>query len=231
MTPLSLTTEEPFNNITTKRPIMKAHTAETLATMTPEKAIQFLKEGNERFLNNLKINRNLLQQVNETKDGQFPFAVVLGCMDSRTSVELIFDQGIGDIFSLRVAGNILTDEMLGSMEYACKFVGSKLILVLGHSKCGATTGATLGKKGGKLETVLEKFDPSIEKAKTEHPEIDPTSSEFVECVTRLNVIRTMNEILTNSEVLKDLFDKGEIAIAGAYYNVDSGEVEFLKEKL
>jgi len=218
-----------FNNNNTHS--MKAHTAETLATMTPEKAIKFLKEGNQRFLNNLKVNRNLLQQVNETKDGQFPFAVVLGCMDSRTSVELIFDQGIGDIFSLRVAGNILTDEMIGSMEYACKYVGSKLIMVLGHSKCGATTGATAGKKGGKLTSVLEKFDTSIEEVKKELPGVEPTSSEFIETVTQHNVIRTMNEILENSEVLKDLFEKGEIGIVGAYYNVDSGEVEFLKETL
>jgi len=210
---------------------MKVHTAETLATMTPTKAIQFLKEGNERFLNNLKFNRNLLNQVNETKDGQFPFAIILSCMDSRTSSELVFDQGIGDIFSLRVAGNILNDDMIGSMEYACKHVGTKLILVLGHSKCGAATGACKGGALGKLGGVLKKFDISIKEVKEELPNTDQTSSEFIEAVTNHNVIHTMDAILEQSDVLKELFDKGEIGIAGAYYNVDNGTVEFLKEEL
>lgn len=210
---------------------MKAHTAETLATMTPVKAIQFLKEGNQRFLNNLKYNRNLLSQVDDTKNGQFPFAIILSCMDSRTSSELIFDQGIGDIFSLRVAGNVLTDEMVGSMEYACKYVGTKLILVLGHSKCGAATGACKGGAPGKLGGVLKKFDNSINEVKEEMPNIDQASTEFIEAVANHNVIHTMDTILEQSEVLKDLFNKGEIGIAGAYYNVDNGEVEFLKEEL
>ncbi len=210
---------------------MKAHTAETLSTMTPLKAVTFLKEGNLRFLNNLKVNRNLLQQVDETKDGQFPFAVILSCMDSRTSVELIFDQGLGDIFSIRIAGNILTDEIVGSMEYACKYVGSKLILVLGHSKCGATTGACKGVRGGHLTSVVEKFDVSINEVKQEMPQAATNSSEFVEAVTQHNVIHTMDEILERSVILKELFDKGEIGIAGAYYQVESGEVTFLKEHL
>ncbi len=210
---------------------MKAHTAETLATMTPAKAINFLKEGNLRFINNLKVNRNLLSQVNETKDGQFPFAIILSCMDSRTSSELVFDQGIGDIFSLRVAGNILTDEMVGSMEYACKHVGTKLILVLGHSKCGAATGACKGGADGKLGGVLKKFDVSINEVREELPGVEQTSSEFVEAVTQHNVIHTMDAILKQSNVLKELFESGQIGIAGAYYNVDNGEVEFLKEEL
>src|SRR5690606_10081225 len=112
---------------------MRAHTAETQATITPAKALAILKEANQRFINNLKVNRNLLEQVIETKDGQFPFAIVLSCIDSRTSAELIFDQGLGDIFSVRIAGNILNEDILGSMEFACKLAGSKLIVVLGHS--------------------------------------------------------------------------------------------------
>ena len=116
---------------------MKAHNKETQATFTPERALQYLQEGNQRFVNNLSMNRNLLQQVNETRDGQWPFATILSCMDSRTSTELIFDQGLGDIFSIRIAGNIVNDDILGSLEYACKVVGSKLILVLGHTSCGA----------------------------------------------------------------------------------------------
>jgi carbonic anhydrase len=114
---------------------MKTHTREFQENLTPKNAFKVLKEGNDRFVNNLKINRNLLQQLNETRDGQYPFAVALSCMDSRTSIELIFDQGLGDIFSIRVAGNIVNPDILGSMEYACKVVGSKLIVVLGHTRC------------------------------------------------------------------------------------------------
>lgn len=210
---------------------MKVHTAETLATMTPAKAINFLKEGNQRFLNNLKMNRNLLNQVNETKDGQFPFAIILSCMDSRTSSELIFDQGIGDIFSLRVAGNVLNDDIVGSMEYACQHVGTKLILILGHSKCGAATGACNGGATGKLGAVLKKLNSSINEVKEELSNVTQTSEEFIEAVTQHNVVHTMDAILEQSEVLKALFNNGKIGIAGAYYNVDNGEVTFLKEEL
>ena len=210
---------------------MKVHTAETLATMTPAKAINFLKEGNQRFLNNLKMNRNLLNQVNETKDGQFPFAIILSCMDSRTSSELIFDQGIGDIFSLRVAGNVLNDDIIGSMEYACQHVGTKLILILGHSKCGAATGACNGGATGKLGAVLKKLNSSINEVKEELSNVTQTSEEFIEAVTQHNVVHTMDAVLEQSEVLKALFNNGKIGIAGAYYNVDNGEVTFLKEEL
>ena len=120
---------------------MKTHTKETQDKLTPRMAMEILKEGNERFLNNLKSNRNLLEQVNATRDGQWPFATILSCIDSRTSAELIFDQGLGDVFSVRIAGNIVNTDILGSMEFACKVAGSKLIVVLGHSKCGAIKGA------------------------------------------------------------------------------------------
>jgi len=152
-------------------------------------------------------------------------------MDSRTSSELVFDQGIGDIFSLRVAGNVLTDEMIGSMEYACKYVGTKLILVLGHSKCGAATGACKGGAPGKLGDVLHKFDASINEVREEMPNVDQTSTEFIEAVANHNVIHTMDAILEQSSVLKELFNAGEIGVAGAYYNVETGNVEFLKENL
>src|SRR5215204_1978746 len=120
---------------------MRTHTKDTQATTTPQMALQLLREGNYRFVNNLKTNRNLLQQVNETRDGQFPIAAVLTCIDSRTSAELIFDQGLGDIFSIRIAGNVINEDILGSMEFACKLAGSKFIVVLGHKKCGAVKGA------------------------------------------------------------------------------------------
>lgn len=210
---------------------MRYHTAETQATVTPEKAIQFLKEGNERFVKNLKMNRNLLEQANVYKDGQYPFAAILSCMDSRTSAELIFDQGLGDIFSIRVAGNILNDDIIGSMEYACKFAGAKLLLVLGHSKCGAVGGACAQKKAGLLTQLLHKLDVSVAKVRYDHPDLNANDPLFVDAVAQHNVIHSMNEIFKKSEILRDMFEKGEIAVAGAYYDLDSGKVEFLKEFL
>src|ERR1044072_7638957 len=133
---------------------MRVHTKETQSTTTPLEALQFLREGNCRFLSNLKSNRNLLQQINETRDGQYPFATILSCIDSRTSAELIFDQGLGDIFSIRIAGNIINEDILGSMEFACKVAGSKLVVVLGHSKCGAIKGACDNVQLGNLSTLL-----------------------------------------------------------------------------
>ncbi len=210
---------------------MKAHTAETQATVTPAKALQFLKEGNARFVNNLKVNRNLLEQVNDTKDGQFPFAIVLSCIDSRTSAELIFDQGLGDIFSARIAGNILNDDILGSMEFACKLAGTKLIVVLGHSKCGAIKGACQGAELGHLTNLLSKVQVSVNEVKAEMPGVDPTDPTLVSAVAQHNVIHTMDEILDRSDVLRELFESGQIGIAGAYYDIETGEVQFMKEIL
>src|SRR5687768_9947310 len=143
---------------------MKTHTREFQEKLTPKNAFKVLKDGNDRFVNNLKINRNLLQLLNDTRDGQYPFAVALSCMDSRTSIELIFDQGLGDIFSIRIAGNIVNNDILGSMEYACKAVGSKLIVVLGHSRCGAIQGAVQGIEMGHLTALLQKIMPAHGKA-------------------------------------------------------------------
>src|ERR1051325_8340389 len=142
---------------------MRTQSKETQSSLTPDLALQILKQGNERFINNLKANRNLLQQVNETSSGQFPFAAILSCIDSRTSAELIFDQGLGDIFSIRIAGNIINEDILGSMEFACKVAGSKLIVVLGHSKCGAIEGACNNIVMGNITTLLKKIKPSIDK--------------------------------------------------------------------
>ncbi|MGS2763499.1 carbonic anhydrase family protein [Sinomicrobium sp. M5D2P9] len=208
---------------------MKAHTAETQATVTPRKALEFLKEGNQRFIRNLRANRDLLEQVNATKNGQFPFAVILSCIDSRTSAELIFDQGLGDIFSARVAGNIINEDILGSMEYSCKVAGSKLIVVLGHSKCGAVTSACKGVKLGNITALLSKMQDSIAEVGREKPDADTGSSDFVEAVAHHNVVHTMDEILKRSPVLNEMFEAGEIGIAGCYYDVESGEVEFVKE--
>lgn len=210
---------------------MKTQTAETQANLTPAKALEILKEGNQRFVNNLKVNRNLLEQVNATKDGQFPFAIILSCIDSRTSAELIFDQGLGDIFSVRIAGNVINQDILGSMEFACKLAGSKLIVVLGHSKCGAIKGACGGVKLGNLTGLLEKVEVSIDQVKSEMPEIGRTEPEFVRAVEQQNVLSTMNMILDESPTLRALFENGEIGISGAYYDVDTGEVEFMKEAI
>ncbi|MBA2334569.1 MAG: carbonic anhydrase, partial [Blastocatellia bacterium] len=140
---------------------MRTHTKDTQATTTPQSALGFLREGNYRFVNNLKSNRNLLQQVNETLDGQFPFAAILSCIDSRTSAELIFDQGLGEIFSIRIAGPVINEDILGSMEFACKIAGSKLVVVLGHTKCGAIGGACDDVQMGNLSTLLNKIQPSV----------------------------------------------------------------------
>ncbi len=208
---------------------MKTQTAETQANLTPAKALEILKEGNKRFVNNLKVNRNLLEQVNATKDGQFPFAIVLSCIDSRTSAELIFDQGLGDIFSVRIAGNVLNSDILGSMEFACKLAGSKQIVVLGHSKCGAIKGACAGVEMGNLTGLLQKVNPSIDEVRSEMKDSDPADPQFIKAVERQNVFATMEKILEESPLLKELLENGEIGIAGGYYDVDTGEVEFIKE--
>lgn len=210
---------------------MKAHNAETQSTVTPQKALQFLKEGNHRFVNNLKLNRNLLSQVNDTRDGQWPFAVVLSCIDSRTGAELIFDQGLGDIFSIRVAGNILNPDILGSMEYACKVAGSKLILVVGHSKCGAVASACKDVKLGNITELLSKIRPSVLEAQEVSPNLSNTSSEFIEKVAHININNTVEQIFQKSPILKELYESGEIGVAGGYYDVESGEMEFTIEMI
>jgi carbonic anhydrase len=181
---------------------MKAHSAESQATVTPEKALQFLKEGNGRFVNNLKINRNLLEQVNDTREGQWPFAIVLSCIDSRTSAELIFDQGLGDVFSVRIAGNILNEDILGSMEFATKVVGSRIIVVLGHTKCGAVKGACDHIEMGNLTTLLNKIQPAVYEEKSVSDNRTSKNSEFVEKVATLNVQLTMERIRRESVIIQ-----------------------------
>src|SRR6188474_1664941 len=206
---------------------MKTHTKEFLETLTPQLAFEVLKDGNKRFINNLKMNRNLLQQLDEIQDGQHPFAVVLSCMDSRTSTELIFDQGLGDIFSIRIAGNIVNDDIIGSMEYACKVIGSKLIVVLGHSRCGAIAGALDHVEMGNLTGLLEKIKPAIEKAdgNTDH------SHQAIdnEKVAYANVLNSMDEIMERSSIIRTLYKEGKIGIVGGMYSVENGKVHFTKK--
>lgn len=210
---------------------MKAHTNNTQATVTPQKALEFLKEGNQRFINNLKINRNLLQQANETRDGQWPFAAILSCIDSRTSAELIFDQGLGDIFSIRIAGNVINTDIMGSLEFACKIAGSKLIVVLGHTNCGAIKGACDQVEMGNLTELLSKIQPAVyqETITTEPDKRNSNNVSFVENVANLNIRRSVNAIISRSYILEHLVEQGEIAIIGAKHLLDTGEVVFLED--
>lgn len=212
---------------------MKAHTYETQSTITPAKALEFLKEGNERFINNLKANRDLLQQANETRDGQWPFAVILSCIDSRTSSELIFDQGLGDIFSIRIAGNVVNTDIIGSLEFACKIAGSKLIVVLGHSKCGAVKGACDHVEMGNLTELLSKIQPAVyeESTVTDPKKRNSKNPEFVEKVSTLNIRRTVKAIINRSYILEQMIEGGEIAIIGAKHDLETGVVEFLEDTL
>lgn len=210
---------------------MRTLTKEMQDQLTPKKSFELLKEGNKRFVNNLKLNRNLLQQVNETSDGQHPLACILSCIDSRTSAELIFDQGLGDIFSCRIAGNILNEDILGSMEFACKVAGSKIIVVLGHSRCGAIKGACDGVKMGNLSTLLEKIEPAIRAEVTTKEQRNASNSEFVERVAELNVHLVSKQIVEKSPVLAEMIKNGEVTIIGAMYDVQTGLVEFYENEM
>jgi carbonic anhydrase len=205
---------------------MWVHTKESQDKITPFQALDFLKEGNKRFLNNLKLDRNLLKQVNQTSDGQFPFATVLSCIDSRTSAELIFDQGLGDIFSIRIAGNIINDDILGSMEYSCNIANSKIIMVLGHTKCGAIISACDNVTTGHLAGLLRKIQPAIDMEVTTRIDRTGQNSSFVTNVSINNVRLNINQILERSIILNNLEKEGRILIIGGLYNIESGEVTF-----
>lgn len=207
---------------------MKAHTKETQATMTPQKSLDFLKEGNIRFQKNLKANRNLLEQVNDTSEGQFPFATILSCIDSRVSAELIFDQGLGDIFSIRIAGNFVNSDILGSMEFGCKLAGTKLIVVLGHTSCGAIKGACDDAKLGNLTGMLAKIKPAVNAVSEPQNKSlrNSSNTEFVDNVSTKNVELTINNIMKESSVLAEMQNKGEIKIVGAMYDINTGKVLF-----
>ena len=207
---------------------MKAHTKETQETMTPETSLQYLKEGNLRFQNNLKAKRDLLEQVNDTSKGQFPFATILSCIDSRVSSELIFDQGIGDIFSARVAGNFVNEDILGSMEFACKLAGTKLVVVLGHTACGAIKGACDDAKMGNLTALLSKIKPAVAAVKEPSNPSQRNSGniDFVNEVAKVNVHQTIANIRSQSPVLKDMEDNNEIKIVGGMYDINDGSVTF-----
>ena len=206
---------------------MRTQTREIQTHLTPQKAFEILAEGNRRFVSNLRLNRNLLQQVNETSDGQYPFAIVLSCIDSRTGAELIFDQGLGDIFSARVAGNVVNEDVLGSMEFACQVAGSKLIVVLGHTKCGAVKGACQHVHLGHLTGLLNKISPAVHEVERAGAELP--AAEFVERVALENTRQQMRAILERSPILEHLFKEGRIGIVGGMYSVETGEVTFFEQ--
>lgn len=209
---------------------MKTLTKEIQDSITPKMALEILKEGNKRFVNNLKANRNLLQQANETSEGQHPFAIILSCIDSRTSAELIFDQGLGDVFSVRIAGNIINEDILGSMEFATKLAGSKIIVVLGHTKCGAVKGACDHAEMGNLTALLSKIQPAVYDEKTETENRNSSNANFVEKVAIINVKRTVQAIFERSPILKEMIEKGEIGIIGGTHDISTGEVTFFEKE-
>ncbi len=210
---------------------MKTLTKEIQSAITPSMALNLLNEGNKRFLNNLKINRNLLQQANETSDGQNPFAIILSCIDSRTSAELIFDQGLGDIFSVRIAGNIINEDILGSMEFACKVAGSKIIVVLGHTKCGAVKGACDHIEMGNLTVLLNKIRPAVDEETLTKENRNSNNSVFVENVSTINVKRTVKSIMQRSTILKEMIESGQIGIVGGTHDISTGEVTFYPDTM
>tara|TARA_B100000242_G_C42980246_1_gene454954 strand:- start:211 stop:837 length:627 start_codon:yes stop_codon:yes gene_type:complete len=208
---------------------MEAQTKEAQDKMTPDKSLNELRLGNQRFVNKNQLNRDLLQQVKQTSAGQYPFATILSCIDSRVSSELIFDQGIGDIFSVRIAGNFVNEDILGSMEFACKLAGTKLILVLGHTACGAVKGACDHARLGNLTALINKIEPAVEAVTEPKEESQRNSSNinFVNTVAEKNVEMTISNIRSSSPVLAEMEEQGSIKIIGGMYDIDTGIVHFM----
>jgi len=198
---------------------------------TPERALYRLREGNFRFMNNIRQKRNFLQQVQDTAEGQNPFAAVLSCMDSRTTNEIIFDLGIGDIFSIRIAGNVLSENVLGSLEYACKVAGAKFIIILGHTSCGAIKGACDDVKLGNLTVLLNKIKPHVREETTIVYDRTSKNDEFVEKVAALNAKAGIQGIMLQSPILREMIENGEIGIIAAMYHVENGIVDFFEDSL
>jgi carbonic anhydrase len=202
---------------------MKTQTKETQESLTPKLSLNILIEGNKRFVQNIKVQRNLQDQVFETSKGQYPFVVILSCIDSRVPVELIFDQGIGDVFSVRVAGNIVNEDILGSMEIACKVAGSKIVVVMGHTKCGAVTSACENLELGNITRLLSKIKPAVDSIRKNEDEMTDIQ---IEEVGKLNVQFSIARIRKESPILSKMEEEGEIKIVGANYDITTGEVKF-----
>ena len=198
------------------------------AAASPREALARLTAGNARYVSGKSLPRDWAAERAKTAPAQFPLAVVLGCIDSRVSSEVIFDQGLGEIFSARVAGNVLDDDLLGSMEFACKIAGAKLIAVVGHSRCGAIKGACHGVELGHLTGLLAKIQPAIAEARSAEPALGANDEKFIEHVAELNVRHTVARIRAQSPVLRELIDSGQVGVVGGIYDLDSGKVTFLQ---
>jgi carbonic anhydrase len=205
-----------------------AMTKEAQAAITPSKALEMLKAGNKRFVSNKMRKQDLLAQVKKTSKGQFPFAAIVSCLDSRTQPEFLFDQGIGDIFVARVAGNFVDDDILGSLEFATKLAGAKLIVILGHTECGAVKGACDRAQLGLLTATLANINPAVDAVQGDYKPRTSQNEKFVLAVTKENVKLNMQKLRTRSIVLRELIDKGEIGLVGAMYDVRTGKVTFLE---
>ncbi|MFB0943457.1 MAG: carbonic anhydrase family protein [Patiriisocius sp.] len=208
---------------------MKAHTKQTQEAMSPDAALKALKDGNKRFITSTQVSRDLMQQVADTSTGQYPFATVLHCIDSRVSAELVFDQGIGDLFSIRIAGNFVNEDILGSMEFATKLAGTKVVVVLGHTACGAVKGACDHAKLGNLTGMLEKITPAVT-AVTEPADVALRTSSNIDFVNRVavkNVHMAIDNLRAMSPVLKEMEVAGDIKVVGAMYHIENGQVDFL----
>jgi len=207
---------------------MYTHTKQSQSEMTPESSLQNLKEGNKRFQDNVRISRNLNEQVKETAGGQFPYATVLSCIDSRVSSELIFDQGMGDLFSVRIAGNFINEDILGSMEFACKLAGTKLVVVLGHTACGAVKGACDHARLGNLTALINKIEPAVDAVLEPNDESLRNSKniDFVNNVAEMNVRMSIENIRNQSPVLVEMENNKEIKIIGGMYDISNGKVTF-----
>ncbi len=203
-------------------------TAESQANITPEMAVKMLKEGNARFMNKSMVNRDLIAQVEQTGDGQYPFASVVSCIDSRIPTEIVFDQGVGDIFNARIAGNFVNEDILGSLEFACKVAGSKTIVVMGHTHCGAVKGAADNVKLGNLTATLEKLAPAVNAVTDVTENRNSKNEEYVQKISDKNVELTIEKIKSDSDVLREMYENGEISIVGAMYDVETGKVSFME---
>ncbi len=203
-------------------------TSETQSEMSPAEAVQMLKDGNARFVNESMVNRDLLSQVEQTGDGQYPFAAVVSCIDSRIPTEIVFDQGVGDIFNARIAGNFVNQDILGSLEFATKVAGSKTIVVMGHTHCGAVKGAADDVQLGNLTAMLDHIEPAINAVTDIQENRNSSNEEFVQKVSDKNVELTIEKIKSDSDVIREMFENGEISIVGAMYDVESGKVTFME---
>lgn len=208
---------------------MKTFTKEMQDQISPEKSLEMLIEGNQRYIKNMSINRNFLQQAQETEMGQYPFAIILSCIDSRAPSEIIFDQGIGDIFNIRIAGNVVNKDILGSMEFGCKVAGAKLIVVLGHSHCGAVKGACDNVEMGNLTGLINKIKPSIGLESSTEKNRTSDNAEFVSNVTKININESIKQISEGSPILRDMLANGEIKIIGSMLDIAKGNVTFFEE--